>query len=140
MSDFGGAVKPLEEFPDYRIAILGVPFDEKSSYLRGASGGPAATTQPPFAPAPGPRSTSQSALHIVCSSCSTTTTECLPARLRRSSTVCSVSASVMPAARLQILPGVGHLPMIERPEETAELYLQFLGTLPGSETGSTEAL
>jgi pimeloyl-ACP methyl ester carboxylesterase len=49
-------------------------------------------------------------------------------------------ASVMPAARLQILPGVGHLPMIERPEETAELYLQFLGTLPGSETGSTEAL
>jgi agmatinase len=42
MSDFGGAVKPLSENPDYRIAILGVPFDEKSSYLRGAAGGPAA--------------------------------------------------------------------------------------------------
>jgi len=42
MSDFGGAAKPLSENPDYRIAILGVPFDEKSSYLRGAAGGPAA--------------------------------------------------------------------------------------------------
>ncbi len=42
MSDFGGAAKPLSEFPDYKIAILGVPFDEKSSYLRGAAGGPAA--------------------------------------------------------------------------------------------------
>lgn len=42
MSDFGGAVKPLAEHPDYQMAILGVPFDEKSSYLRGAAGGPAA--------------------------------------------------------------------------------------------------
>jgi agmatinase len=42
MSDFGGALKPLAENPDYKIAILGVPFDEKSSYLRGAAGGPAA--------------------------------------------------------------------------------------------------
>jgi len=42
MSDFGGAAKPLSENPDYKIAILGVPFDEKSSYLRGAAGGPAA--------------------------------------------------------------------------------------------------
>ncbi len=42
MSDFGGAVKPLDEHPDYRMAILGVPFDEKSSYLRGAAAGPAA--------------------------------------------------------------------------------------------------
>jgi arginase len=42
MSDFGGAVKPLAEHPDYEMAILGVPFDEKSSYLRGAAGGPAA--------------------------------------------------------------------------------------------------
>ena len=41
MSDFGGAVKPLAEHPDYLIAILGVPFDEKSSYLKGAAGGPA---------------------------------------------------------------------------------------------------
>jgi arginase len=42
MSDFGGALKPLNEFPEYRIAVLGVPFDEKSSYRRGAAGGPAA--------------------------------------------------------------------------------------------------
>jgi agmatinase len=42
MSDFGGAVKPLAEHPDYKMAILGVPFDEKSSYLRGAAAGPAA--------------------------------------------------------------------------------------------------
>lgn len=42
MSDFGGALRSLKEFPDYKIAVLGVPFDEKSSYLRGAAGGPAA--------------------------------------------------------------------------------------------------
>lgn len=42
MSDFGGALKPIDEYPDYKIAVLGVPFDEKSSYLRGAAGGPAA--------------------------------------------------------------------------------------------------
>jgi agmatinase len=42
MTDFGGAIKPLDESPDYKLAILGVPFDEKSSYLRGAAGGPRA--------------------------------------------------------------------------------------------------
>lgn len=42
MSDFGGAVKPLSENPDFKIAVLGVPFDEKSSYLRGAADGPGA--------------------------------------------------------------------------------------------------
>lgn len=42
MSDFGGAVKPLAENPGFKIAILGVPFDEKSSYLRGAAEGPKA--------------------------------------------------------------------------------------------------
>ena len=42
MSDFGGTAKPLSENPDFKIAVLGVPFDEKSSYLRGAAGGPAA--------------------------------------------------------------------------------------------------
>jgi agmatinase len=45
MSDFGGALKPLNEYPDYKMAILGVPFDEKSSYLRGAAGGPRAIRQ-----------------------------------------------------------------------------------------------
>jgi arginase family enzyme len=42
MSDFGGAIKPLADHPDYQMAILGVPFDEKSSYLRGAAAGPPA--------------------------------------------------------------------------------------------------
>jgi arginase len=45
MSDFGGALKPLTEHPDYKMAILGVPFDEKSSFLRGAAGGPRAIRQ-----------------------------------------------------------------------------------------------
>jgi arginase len=39
MSDFGGAVK---ESPNYDIAILGVPYDGKSSYLKGPSEGPRA--------------------------------------------------------------------------------------------------
>jgi arginase len=42
MSDFGGAIKSIREFPDYQIALIGIPFDEKSSYLRGAAAGPAA--------------------------------------------------------------------------------------------------
>ncbi|MGB7296982.1 MAG: agmatinase [Candidatus Aminicenantales bacterium] len=39
MTDFGGAVQKKSR---YELAIVGVPFDEKSSYLRGAAGGPAA--------------------------------------------------------------------------------------------------
>jgi arginase len=39
MTDFGGAVQDSSR---YELAILGVPFDEKSSYLRGAAAGPAA--------------------------------------------------------------------------------------------------
>jgi len=42
MTDFGGAVKSIRDCPDYGLAILGVPFDEKSCYLRGAAGGPGA--------------------------------------------------------------------------------------------------
>jgi len=34
--------------------------------------------------------------------------------------------SVMPKAQVAIMGGVGHLPMIEKPEETAEIYLSFL--------------
>jgi len=45
MPDFGGALRPLNEYPDYKMAILGVPFDEKSSYLRGTAGGPRAIRQ-----------------------------------------------------------------------------------------------
>lgn len=39
MTDFGGALKQNQ---DYDIAIIGVPFDEKSCYLRGARKGPEA--------------------------------------------------------------------------------------------------
>jgi arginase len=39
MTDFGGALKQSQ---DYNIAIIGIPFDEKSCYLRGASKGPQA--------------------------------------------------------------------------------------------------
>jgi abhydrolase domain-containing protein 6 len=37
--------------------------------------------------------------------------------------------SVMPNAEAEVLDAVGHLPMIEKPEETALLYLSFLGLL-----------
>jgi len=39
MTDFGGAIKDSRSF---RLALLGVPFDEKSCFLRGAAAGPAA--------------------------------------------------------------------------------------------------
>jgi pimeloyl-ACP methyl ester carboxylesterase len=35
--------------------------------------------------------------------------------------------SVMPKAQLAIMKDVGHLPMIEKPKESAEIYLSFLG-------------
>jgi len=34
--------------------------------------------------------------------------------------------SVMPKAKAEVLDGSGHLPMVEKPEETARLYLNFL--------------
>jgi len=39
MTDFGGAVKQSQEF---EFAIIGVPFDDKSCYLKGAAKGPSA--------------------------------------------------------------------------------------------------
>jgi hypothetical protein len=32
----------------------------------------------------------------------------------------------MPEAEAVVMEGVGHLPMIERPKETADFYLRFL--------------
>jgi pimeloyl-ACP methyl ester carboxylesterase len=32
----------------------------------------------------------------------------------------------MPKAQVAIMKGVGHLPMIEKPAETAEIYIRFL--------------
>lgn len=37
MTDFGGAIKRRSR---YELAIIGIPFDEKSSFLRGAAAGP----------------------------------------------------------------------------------------------------
>lgn len=39
MTDFGGSIKKSEE---YDFALIGIPFDEKSCYLRGAAKGPQA--------------------------------------------------------------------------------------------------
>ena len=39
MSDFGGAIKKRDSFD---IAVLGVPFDGKSSFMKGTSAGPEA--------------------------------------------------------------------------------------------------
>ena len=39
MTDFGGSIKKTHEF---QFAILGIPFDEKSCYMRGVSKGPRA--------------------------------------------------------------------------------------------------
>jgi len=33
-------------------------------------------------------------------------------------------------ARIQVLPGMGHLPMMEAPRATAQMYSQFLSELP----------
>ena len=38
-----------------------------------------------------------------------------------------ILGSVMPKAQVAIMEGVGHLPMIERPQETADIYMSFLG-------------
>jgi agmatinase len=45
MTDFGGALKNLTDVKSYNLAVVGVPFDEKSSYKRGAVGGPEAIRQ-----------------------------------------------------------------------------------------------
>ena len=39
MTDFGSSIKQAEEFD---FAILGIPFDEKSCYMKGAAKGPQA--------------------------------------------------------------------------------------------------
>ena len=40
-----------------------------------------------------------------------------------------ILAGLMPKASVTIMPGIGHLPMIEKPRESAEDYLKFRATL-----------
>jgi pimeloyl-ACP methyl ester carboxylesterase len=37
-----------------------------------------------------------------------------------------ILGSIMPDAQVEVIENVGHLPMLERPEETADIYLRFL--------------
>jgi len=37
-----------------------------------------------------------------------------------------ILGSVMPNAQVEVIENMGHLPMIERPKEMAEIYLRFL--------------
>ena len=41
-----------------------------------------------------------------------------------------VLVKLIPHAKLQVMSGVGHLPMLEAPSKSAESYLEFLGQLP----------
>ncbi len=41
----------------------------------------------------------------------------------------NILASVMPKSQVAIMKGVGHLPMIEKPKESAEIYMSFLNQI-----------
>ena len=43
-----------------------------------------------------------------------------------------ILGSVMPNAQVEVIENMGHLPMIERPKEMAEIYLRFLNRTIGS--------
>ena len=40
-----------------------------------------------------------------------------------------ILAAIMPNAQAAVMPDVGHLPMVERPQKTAERFLQFQADL-----------
>lgn len=44
--------------------------------------------------------------------------------------------ALLPAADVQVMPRTGHLPMMERPAETAARYLAFLGRATGAATAA----
>ena len=39
--------------------------------------------------------------------------------------------SLLPASRIEVMPGVGHCPMLERPAETAKMFRDFRTATPG---------
>ncbi|WGG53472.1 hypothetical protein QC826_12935 [Rugamonas sp. DEMB1] len=41
----------------------------------------------------------------------------------------AVLQKLLPRSQLIVMPGVGHLPMIERPQQTADDYLRFRAAL-----------
>lgn len=41
-----------------------------------------------------------------------------------------VMAAAIPNVDVKIMPGLGHMPMVEAPKETADIYRQFLNELP----------
>lgn len=47
-------------------------------------------------------------------------------------------ATLLPAARIERLPGVGHLPMMETPADTARRFAAFLAQLPASAGQASE--
>lgn len=51
-----------------------------------------------------------------------------------------VLQKLLPRSQLIIMPGIGHLPMLERPQESAEDYLRFRASLPKAEGAENAAL
>jgi len=47
-----------------------------------------------------------------------------------------ILGSVMPDAKVVVMPNVGHIPMVERPAETAAELLRFLGIAAGTARGA----
>jgi pimeloyl-ACP methyl ester carboxylesterase len=41
---------------------------------------------------------------------------------------------LMPNSEVVLMPGVGHMPMVEQPEELAKIYLRFRGSLGSRES------
>ena len=47
-----------------------------------------------------------------------------------------ILGSVMPDAKVVVMPNVGHIPMVEKPAETAAELLRFLGIAAGTARGA----
>jgi pimeloyl-ACP methyl ester carboxylesterase len=47
-------------------------------------------------------------------------------------TSAEVLHKLLPASRVVIMPGLGHMPMFEQPKKSADVYLKFRQGLTGS--------